>query len=356
MTALKRPLWAAALVLLAVGSALAQRAPEGVQGPSPPIIRTNPTDGAEMVWVPAGEFLMGTDKAEIPRLVEFAKKMGDADAKAWFYEEEMPQHKVKVDGFWLYKHEVTNEQFEKFVKAMGYKPEKGDLWRRYSEKYTEGGKANHPVVYVTWKDAVAYCQWAGGRLPTEAEWEYAARRTDARQFPWENDWDPRGCNFADKRSKRAWSDKTVDDGYEYTAPVGSYPQGASPFGALDMTGNVCEWCSSLYKHYPYSGDDGREDSSADGARVVRGGSWDDCWYTLRVAFRYYQFVPSYAFYDVGFRVVVSAGRPFRSRLDTKNGTGTFSSSRPSPGAIVPIGARSVRPSRNDSLPIRAQAP
>jgi formylglycine-generating enzyme required for sulfatase activity len=201
-----------------------------VQGPGPGDIERRGKDNAEMVFIPAGTFTMGDTH-------------GDG------YVDEKPTHQVTVNDFRLDRTEVTNAQFARFVQVGGYRPQ-GE-WQQYAS-----GKDQHPVVMVTWHDALAYCRWADKRLPTEAEWEYAARGSDSRKYPW-------GNAFEDSRGRFSGG----------SAPVGSYPSGSSPFGILDLAGNVWEWTSTLYKPYPYLTTDGREDPSASGFRVRRGGSW-----------------------------------------------------------------------------------
>ena len=192
-----------------------------------------PVEGA-MIAVPAGEFTMGSD-----------------------VEDERPPHTVFVDAFEMDKLEVTNQEFERFVQETGYvtDAEKGGdtSWRYYAE-----GKPQHPVVKVSWNDAVAYCGWAGKRLPTEAEWEKAARGTDARVYPWGNQWDAARAN-----AKEA--------GYRGTTAVGSFPAGASPYGVLDMAGNVAEWTTDWFKAYP--GGDFYSPYFGEKYRVIRGGGW-----------------------------------------------------------------------------------
>lgn len=233
---------------------------------------TEPTH-MELVRVPAGEFLMGSDL--------------EKDQAA--FDDEMPQHQVYLADFDIGRTEVTVAQFEAFVKATGYqttaeKEGSGTTWTGSDWEQVEGvdwrhprgldgdmsEKGNHPVTQVSWYDALAFCQWAGLRLPTEAEWEKAARGADGRLYPWGDEVPDDGrCNF----------DFNTGD----TMPVGSYPSGASPYGVLDMAGNVSEWTGSLWGKnpgepdfwYPYNAGDGRENASAPAyvRRVLRGGSW-----------------------------------------------------------------------------------
>ena len=253
--------------------------------PAPGATRVRETDGAVMVYVPAGEFLMGS-------LEEDGEVI------------EHPQHTVLLDAYWIDRTEVTNGQFEQFVKATGYRTDaeqagSGGVWAGYYPvpqtakgadwHHPEGPdsdiatRSNHPVVQVSWNDADAYCRWAGGRLPTEAEWEKAGRGTDAREYPWGNqrasceyavmfDAGGEGCG----QGKMAW-------------PVGSKPAGASPYGALDMAGNVSEWVADwfgpgYYAQSPANNPPGPDHGTG---RSIRGGAWTDAEYewVLRSAYR-----------------------------------------------------------------------
>jgi formylglycine-generating enzyme required for sulfatase activity len=186
--------------------------------------KLNPTDGSLLVLVTEGRFIMGDDRHEVER----------------------PRREVFLPRYWIGKYEVTNGQFARFIAATGYRAE--GLWHQYAIP----GRGRHPVVHVSWKDAAAYCAWAGARLPTEAEWEKAARGTDGRAYPSGNAWDPSRLNWCLKGEKKAreWDEEGALPGRLPTAPCGSFSSGASVYGALDMAGNVWEWCSDWYLPYP----------------------------------------------------------------------------------------------------------
>jgi formylglycine-generating enzyme required for sulfatase activity len=220
----------------------------------------------EWVTVPVGEFLMGSN---------------DSDEK--------PIHRVHLSAYQIARHPVTNAQYELFVMATSYAaPE------HWENGKILAGKENHPVVNVSWQDAQAFCVWAGVRLPTEAEWEKAARSADGRMYPWGNEPPTQElCNF----------DGNVDD----TTPVGLYPKGASPYGVLDMAGNVWGWVSDWYddKYYSVSPVENPQGGPATGeSRVLRGGSWIDVDLEVRSANRRYC-PPSYWYDFGGFRCVRS---------------------------------------------------
>ena len=229
-----------------------------------------------MVLIPAGEFVMGSD----------------ADDAA---PNEQPLTPITLSEFYMARRPVTNAEYEQFD-------------RSHRQKRMKGATDDHPVVYVTSLEAVRYCQWLSlkdgknYRLPTEPEWEYAARGTDGRKYPWGND-DHRGdfANFADASTTFAWRDPRVHDGFPETSPVGSFPRGRSFFGLDDMAGNVWEWCLDFYQ--PLAGAPKRNPRGlvSGSTRLYRGGSWKSRFTNLRATARS-SVAANYASNDVGFRV------------------------------------------------------
>lgn len=223
-------------------------------------------DGMLMVYVPAGEFQMGSEN-------------GDSD--------ERPVHTVYLDAFWIDRTEVTNEMFTVFLNEEGNRNEGGVTWldaededvRIFKEGFTwhaDSGYAEHPVIEVSWYGAKAYCEWAGRQLPTEAEWEKAARGSlEGKAYPW-GDQAP-VCEKGTENGAQSYSCGGQ------TVPVGSF--GQNGYGLYDMAGNVWEWVSSLYQSYPYEATDGRENLSTSGARVLRGGAWYSSDVSVRSSYR-----------------------------------------------------------------------
>jgi formylglycine-generating enzyme required for sulfatase activity len=267
-------------------------------------------DGAEMVLIPDGEFWMGSTREEVDRVIAECQRHPsnptEAQCKQW-QEPELPRHQVTLDAFYIDRYEVANALFERFVKATGHRTTAeregwGFAWRQQDGKWqwlkTDGASwrspsgsgssapADHPVVQVSWEDATAYCRWAGKRLPTEAEWEKAARGTDGRRYPWGETWEP----------SRANGNMTV----KTTTPFGSYPTGASPYGVQDMAGNVLEWVHDWFGPYEGSASRNPTGPSTGQLRVLRGGSWFDYPGLLRSAYRGGS-VPSNRLNNLGFR-------------------------------------------------------
>ena len=233
----------------------------------------SPKDGMVIVYVPEGDFMMGSDDGQ---------------------NDEKPEHEVYLDAYWIDQTEVTNAMFAECV-AEGVCKEPSEF-SSFSRDFYYGNNAydEYPVNYVNWFQARSYCEWAGRRLPTEAEWEKAARGEDGRTYPWDN-----GSPGSDLLNYNS----NIND----TTSVGLYSEGASPYGALDMAGNVWEWVSDYYSgdYYessPEKNPTGPEDGDD---RVIRGGSWDCYEGLVRSASRYYV-NPDDAYYDVGFRCALSA--------------------------------------------------
>lgn len=231
-------------------------------------------DGMVIVFVPAGEFIMGSTEHQIESAQQTCRgNFYSGDCPKWFGDEQ-PRHTVVLDAFWIDRTEVTNAQYQLCVeaKACAAHVQSGSLGRQ--SYYGNPTYDNYPVIWVNWKQASAYCEWAGGRLPTEAEWEYAARGPDGRQYPWGDHFDGKRLNACDMNCPhRFWTDDEYDDEHSDTAPVGSYPEGASWCGALDMAGNVAEWVADWYA--PYSADKQQNPTgpTLGASRVFRGGSF-----------------------------------------------------------------------------------
>jgi formylglycine-generating enzyme required for sulfatase activity len=233
--------------------------------------------GLEMLLVTSGQFTMGSDGPEASP-------------------NEQPLTPTTIGCFFMARYPVTNAHYEQFDPA-------------HASKRAPWADGSHPVVYVTSRDAERFCQWLSSRegrkyrLPTEAEWEYAARGTDNLIYPW----GPRlesgiVANFADRRSSFAWREPGIDDGHAETAPIGSYPRGASPFGIEELSGNVFEWCLDFFEPYRGKPRTNPRGPNTGAQRIYRGGSWKSRAASLRTSARHFN-NPDYVSNDVGFRVV-----------------------------------------------------
>lgn len=226
-------------------------------------------DGAPMVFVPAGDFIMGSDSG---------------------FDDEKPVHTVYLDSFWIDKFEVTNALYEKCVDATRCQPPSPTTSSTRNSYYGNLLYDGYPVNFVSWNDAAAFCAWGGNRLPTEAQWEKAARGTDERNYPWGNTFDQNLVNSNEGRRR-------------YTTAVGNFPSGASPYGAMDMAGNAWEWVADWYDsaYYTDSPRNNPEGPAVGDYKVVRGGSWADGLEFVRVSYRHYFAAPGQRFDSVGFR-------------------------------------------------------
>jgi formylglycine-generating enzyme required for sulfatase activity len=248
----------------------------------------SPKDGMVQVLVPTGEFLMGTTEEQIMVL---QVNLNDVDRK-WIMDE-TPQHTVYLDGFWIDQTEVTNAQYAMCVADGKCTPPPWKGSEKHWKYYGNPQFANYPVVNVLWNDAQNYCGWARQRLPSEAEWEKAARGTDGRIYPWGN---------ALPNQKKLNYNKNQGD----TTPVGSYPSGASPYGALDMAGNVYEWVADWYDKAYYQNSPARNPTGPSNGiyRVFRGGDFGIDDMGVRSAWRAEDF-PHDGSNFIGFRCAYS---------------------------------------------------
>jgi len=295
-------------------NAVIWRTPQPPANPQKGDIWINPRDDMDMVYIPAGEFIMGSSTAELDAWLQTHPQ----DQYDWFAHEQ-PQCRLNLRSYWISRTEVTNAQYLRFVTASA---------RAQPEHWRGGiipqGIEGFPATFVEWEDARAYCKWAGGRLPSEPEWERAARGGDARVFPWGNQWDRNRCrNFEAIIGRRPLSpyqnmlrfgewEGGHDEIREGPVAVGSYPAGASPFGCLDLAGNVWEWCAEWYNDQAYqrysTGDLRPPALSPQGKRVLRGGAFNQGHpRSLRCAWRFF-FDPTAGDVSIGFRVARDAGK------------------------------------------------
>jgi formylglycine-generating enzyme required for sulfatase activity len=251
--------------------------------------------GIAQVWVPPGTFLMGTDETDP------SGELAPPDWARFELASERPQHEVTLStGYWIDATEVTNEAFQAFVDAGGYTDR--SLWSDAGWTWLGGrdakalpvacvdAPATHPRVCITWYEAEAYATWRGGELPTEAQWEFAARGPSSVIFPWGDDWDVAKANLVDSTA---------------TKPVGTYPEGESWVGAVDMAGNAMEWVADWYSSAYYK-QEVRDDPTGPerGAKKVeKGGWWGADPYVARSAYRHFEDPPTYQDHHIGVRVV-----------------------------------------------------
>jgi formylglycine-generating enzyme required for sulfatase activity len=211
--------------------------------------------GATLVYVPDGEFTMGS----------------------YSNSDEQPVHSVDLPAFWIVQTEVTNKMYAACVSAGSCAPPSNTSSYTRDTYYGNSEFDEFPVIFVDWNQAKTFCEWTGNRLPTEAEWEKAARGTDARVYPWGNEFNGSLVNFCDINCKYDWADKYSNDGYADTAPVRNYPDGVSPYGVYNMAGNVWEWVDDWYQsdYYATLGDNvsNPQGPSNGNTRVLRGGAW-----------------------------------------------------------------------------------
>lgn len=331
------PIWMTS-VLVAVAVGIAQSPTPAGEPAARPREIVHARDGSIMVVVPASEFVMGTDEShpDLPKSPPGHEPLKPNDVliaradPAWRHADERPARTVKLGTFAIDRYEVTNAQYRKFVEWIARTGDHGKChpaepkeknhtpryWRDFNPLLKDSAYArtapfgpdtftadDKPVVGVDWFDAYAYAAWAGKRLPTEAEWELAARGLDGRRWPWGNEWRWGLVNAGgEKKGKDISATGFEKDGYIYAAPVGSFPEGRSPLGCDDMAGNVAEWCNDWYQedyygnapaHNPRGPVSGR-------LRVVRGGSSQNLPSSVRSAARF-SYEPEFRNFALGVR-------------------------------------------------------
>ncbi|MEV4438073.1 formylglycine-generating enzyme family protein [Streptomyces sp. NPDC049577] len=285
----------------------------------------------DMIPVPGGTLRAGTTEADLDAIAG-AQHL----PRSWF-EDESPVHRVDVAPFAIDRHPVTNRQFAAFTRATGYRTvaelrgtglvygagfwedKPGACWRHpmgFDGLCAVRDRPDHPAVHIAWPDADAYARWAGLRLPTEAEWEYAARGPEGLTWPWGNIFKPDAANTAERTSthpitcmdqwKDWWAAFRESHDLPGTTPVGTFPVGASPFGVTDMAGNVMEWTADLYRPYDPRRNYGDIYSFVSGRyRVLRGGGWTNYRFQVRGAERMCADPEDHSTFCIGFRCASS---------------------------------------------------
>jgi formylglycine-generating enzyme required for sulfatase activity len=261
-----------------------------------------------MVEIPAGEFTMGSTPEQVDQAVAACVKAGFSCDKTTFADE-IPQHQVALDAYYIDQYEVTNARYAECVAAGVCNAPSSTASYTHDPYYGNAEFDNYPVINVNWFNANTYCEWRGARLPTEAEWEKAARGTDGRIYPWGDDFDCKKGNFDDETQLDSYVVPGGEncDGYPDTSPVGSFVNGKSPYEVFDMAGNVWEWVNDWYDVYP-DGDPSISTDFGETNRVLRGGSWGNFDYYVRSASRS-GINPAYAYGSIGFRCARSLPVP-----------------------------------------------
>jgi formylglycine-generating enzyme required for sulfatase activity len=243
-----------------------------------------------MILISEGIFLMGEDESE------------DRD--------QQPAHLIRLDSFYIDETEISNGEYAQCVEAGVCRPPASPNASYHASYYGDPAFDDYPVIFVNWYDAETFCEWRGGRLPSEAEWEKAAGFDEIegvrRLYPWGDEFDGTRLNFCDKNCPREQREGSVDDGHRDTAPVGSYPDGASPYGIYDMSGNVMEWVGDWYdrRFYENSTDTNPLGPVEGEFKSIRGGSWlspaEETMVTIRDSFD-----PLVARTNLGFRCAMT---------------------------------------------------
>lgn len=302
--------WLAGLVLLLLSPGAGVSSSEPHFGePCLGDTRVRPSDGMVMVYVPAGEFEMGTTEAGVRAARQLCSvvcgPLAVAVCQSSAFSDERPAHRVSVSAFWIDRVEVTNAQYARCVKAGSCAPPRqlGSYTR--ASYYDDPNCADYPVIWITWEQATEYAAWAGVRLASEAEWEYAARGPASFAFPWGDAFDGTRVNYCAAECAAGLRDATVCDGFADTAPVASFPSGVSWCGAFDLAGNVREWVADVYGLYEGSREVVPQGLASGDAHIAKGGSWLDRPDDVRSANRGANAL-GYCEHKVGFRCAVGA--------------------------------------------------